>query len=244
MSDDLGRGLVNWSTDRWQALDKLATDTVTENVVLRNLIDHKDDPDAFSSRIGGKNVDVKAITSKAFDFDMEQGGDDDLNRKVRQYAQELASEEDKKVLSEMKFLKVITPKHDGYEAFSQAKGELSKAGVKSGFGTVVSSEMQVILETQLAGTKSGTEVVEQILSTKIAQSEALPEDLEDTSKKAKEKVSAVVLQASPPVFQLVSANSPRVRVLKTDGKIVRLQLEERIAVGELEPDRCVGIKKV
>jgi uncharacterized linocin/CFP29 family protein len=243
-SDDLGRGLVNWSADRWQALDKLATDTVTENVVLRNLVDHKDDTDAFSSRIGGKNVDVNTVSSTAFNFDMEQESDDDLNRKVRQAAQELAADEDKEVLSEMKILKIITPKADGYEAFSQAKGELSKAGVKSGFGTVVSSDIQVILETQIAGTKSGTEIVEQILSTKIAQSDALPEKLEDPAKKAKEDVSAIVLQASPPVYQLVNANSPRVRVLQTDGKKVKLQLEERIAVGELEPGRCVGIKKV
>jgi len=92
MSDDLGRGLVNWSTDQWTKLDKVASDTVTNNVVLRNLIDYPNDPNdlnAFSARIGGRNVDVKTVSSEAFDFDMEQESDDDLNRKVGQAAQEL-----------------------------------------------------------------------------------------------------------------------------------------------------------
>jgi hypothetical protein len=248
MSDDLGRGLVNWTADRWQALDQLATNTVTQNVVLRNLVDQKDDPDAFSSRIGGKNIDVKTVSSEAFNFDMEQENDDDLDRKVRQAAQVLAADEDKQVLREMKLLKVITRQGNGYETFSEAKGELSRVGVKTGFGTVISSEIQVILETQIAGTKSGTDLVQQILSTQIPPpSDALPDDLHDNSKHPRpgpERVSAVVLQASPPVYRLVNANSPRVRVLSVDGKQVRLQVEERIAVGELEPGRCVGIKKV
>ncbi len=70
MSDDLGRGLVSWTAERWQALDTLAGDTVTQHVVLRNLVDHQEDAGARSARIAGKNVDVVSITAD-FEYDME-----------------------------------------------------------------------------------------------------------------------------------------------------------------------------
>jgi hypothetical protein len=101
MSDDLGRGQVGWPPDQWQELDTLAADTVGGQVVLRNVVDHQDVPGAFSVSMAGKNVDVGTISSAAFEFDMVEEDIEDLRRKVRDKAQELAKTEDIEVLKAM-----------------------------------------------------------------------------------------------------------------------------------------------
>ncbi len=174
MSDDLGRGVIGWPVDRWQALDTLAGDTTTEHVILRNLVEHRDDPDAYSVRIAGGNIDVETVASREFNFDMENEDDEDLNRKVRFASQELAYKEDKKVLGVMRPKAVDLP--ISVDAFSQAKKVLGDNHVQHGFGAVVSTGALTTLEIEVRGVKSGLEIVESMLSTKVAQSNGLPED--------------------------------------------------------------------
>jgi uncharacterized linocin/CFP29 family protein len=234
MSDELGRGQVGWPAERWQALDTLAAETVTSHVVLRNLVDHQEAAGTFTVRIAGKNINVETICSKDFDFDMAKEDDEDLKRKVRLAAQQLATAEDTRVLQEMK-PKKANRSPLGYAAFSEAKGELGKQGVQHGFGAVTSPSVMTTLEIETAGLRTGLQIVEQLLNTKVAQCSALPID----------KIEAVVLQASPAAYRLVHASGARLRVLGlTGGKNVKLQLEELIAVAELEPNRCAGIGTV
>jgi hypothetical protein len=200
-------------------------------VILRNLLEHRDDADAFNVRIGATNVDVETIKSKEFSYDMENENDEDLQRKVRLASQQLAYEEDKRVLRVMKPTAVDAP--IDVSGFSKAKKVLGDNGVHSGFGAVVSTDGLSALETQALGVKSGLDLVESMLSTKVAQSNGLPEG----------GFEAIVLQASPAAFRMVHAASPRVRVTGiTSGKSVQMQVEERIAVGELEPGHVVGIR--
>src|SRR4051812_48721451 len=119
MSDDLGRGVVGWPADRWEALDALAEATTSEHVILRPLVEHRDAPEAFSVRIAGQNVNVETIRSTQFDFDMELEDDEDLDRKVRFASQELASKEDKAILGVLHPTPVDLPIN--VAAFSQAK---------------------------------------------------------------------------------------------------------------------------
>jgi hypothetical protein len=43
-NDDLGRGMLKgWSPERSQALDKIASDTLQESEMFRNVVDHKDE---------------------------------------------------------------------------------------------------------------------------------------------------------------------------------------------------------
>ena len=177
---------------------------------------------------------------------------------MRLAAQELANKEDTRILNKMELAAVVTGdlKHGTYIT---AKGELTKRNVKAGFGVAVDSEAQVVLETDSVGVRSGVEVVEQILSAKIAQSNALPEDLLDkdatatavaaaakgarTSGACVAKVDFVVFQATPAAYRVVHGSTPRLRVVSNDGKTVKLQLEEWIAVGELEKNRFVWYQR-
>jgi uncharacterized linocin/CFP29 family protein len=228
MNDDLGRGQLGWSSDRWQALDRLAADTVNEYVVFRNLVEHREDIGARSARIAGRNVDVAPICSTEFAFNMEEEDDEDLDRRVRLYAQELAAMEDEAVLARMD----LHPDDAdiNYKSFSTAKNALRN--VRHGFGVVVSSDVLTDLETEEVGVKSGLDAVEQLLGTKVIQSSALPRD----------GVKAVVLQASPPAYRMVRGSPPRLRVVRIDnGNEVTLRLEESIGVGELEANRAIAL---
>jgi hypothetical protein len=161
---------------------------------------------------------------------MENENDDDLQRKVRLASQQLAYAEDKKVLSVMKPAAVNAP--IAMASFSSAKKVLGNNGVHSGFGAIVSTDGLSLLETEALGVKSGLDLVESMLSTKVAQSNGLPD----------QGFEAIVLQASPAAFRMVHAAPPRVRVVGiTGGKSIQMQVEERIAVGELEPGHVVGI---
>jgi hypothetical protein len=229
MSDDLGRGQIGWSPDRWQALDRIAADTVNEYVIFRNLVEHRDEIGERSVRIAGRNVPVVPIASEEFVFNMEEEEDEDLERRVRLHAQELAAREDEAVLATMN-LDPDAGAEITYTSFSTAKNALRNA--RHGLAAVVSSDVLTALETEVVGVKSGLDVVEQLLATKVAQSTALPRD----------GVEAVVLQASPPAYRMVRGSMPRVRVLRIEnGSEVVLRLEESIAVGELEPNRCVAL---
>src|SRR6266446_589839 len=128
--DDLGRGQLGWSADRWKKLDDLAANTVDENVILRNVVEHRDDIGARSARIAGHNKDVVPITSDEFQFNMEEGEDEDLERRVRLAAQELAAREDQAVLAVMDLVAQTDDKVD-HKSFSKAKNRLKS--VQRGF---------------------------------------------------------------------------------------------------------------
>jgi hypothetical protein len=236
-NDDLGRGMVTWDATRFTALDDIATEWVAQCAVLRSFVELQPAIGQTTVRISGKDVTVVQIYV-GFEFDMTKEANEDLDRKVRLAAQDLANAEDAAVLKAMNPVKVIAD-HLGFEAFIKAKALLKN--VQQGFGVVVSPDVQAALDIQQAGVRSGLELVERSLVTKVVQTNALPEDMTEKGAKST-KVSAVVLQASPAVHRLVQGSTPQLRVLGNDGTTVRLQVEEWIAVGELESDRCVGIK--
>lgn len=232
MNDDLGRGQVGWSSDQWQELDKLAGDTVSSQVVLRNLVDHQDTQDVRSVRMAGKNIDVKPIQSEEFNFDMADEDWEDLRRKVTDKAQDLAKKEDIEILKAMVSGTVLNAPI-GFDAFSKARATLGKEGVQQGFGVVVSPQALSELEVEVKGLRSGLDLVEQSLSTKVAQSSALPLN----------KDEAIVVQSSPAAYRIVHVAGPQIRVLQlAEGKKVKFRVEEWVAVGELQPKRCVLIE--
>jgi len=231
MNDDLGRGQVGWDPGQWQELDALATEAVTAQAVLRKIVDHQEVVDARSVRIAGANVSVKLVESKEFEYDMTEEDADDLRRKVEDQAQELARREDIEVLNVMgrKDLK----QKIGFDAFSKARAELGRAGVQQGFAIVVSPTALSELEIEVKGLRSGLDLVEQSLGTKVLQCTALPF----------KNAEAIIVQAAPAAYRLVHSASPRVRLLQlVGGKKLKLRLEEWIAVGELQAGRCVSIE--
>ena len=233
VNDDLGRGMLGWTAERWQTLDRIATDTVNEYVILRNLVEHREAPGARTARIAGQNIDVMTIASQPFHFHMEQEEDEDLERRVRLAGQELAALEDRAVLNTMAFVEIDPQNPISRASFSAAKNALRQRNVQHGFGVVVSSDVLTALETEVIGVKSGLDFVEQLLSTKVTQSNGLPW----------EGAEAIVVQASPAAYRMVRASDPKVRVLGVEnGNEVALRLVEYIAVGELEPNRCVAIR--
>jgi uncharacterized linocin/CFP29 family protein len=229
MSDDLGRGLLNWTADRWQALDTLAGTTVTEQVVLRNVVDYKEQADARSVRIAGQNLDVENVESNVIQYNMEDEDEQDLERKVRLAAQELATKEDEEIIAAMN--PTSAGSAGGFEAFSRAKAMLNQLGVRAGFGVVLSADALSTLEIQPAGNQTGLEVAKKILGTQFSQTNALPTG----------QVAALIFQAVPAAFKLVKAWGPRLRVLSVNGGTVQLRLEEGIAIGVLEANRCVSL---
>lgn len=235
MPDDLGRGMLGWTPERWQALDALATKSAAEQVVLRHLVDEQEAKDVYNARIGARNVDVQTIQAR-FEINMFDDDDKDVDRKVRLAAQTLAVREDEAIVGslDLSSTQVAGKKDLAFKDFSIAKNALRSQGVQTGIGVVISADGLADLETEIVGTQSGLDVAEKVLSTKIMQTNALP-----TTK----PIEAILLQAMPPSYQMVRAWGPRVRVLDvTDGKKVKLTVEEGIAVGELEPNRVLAIE--
>jgi len=236
MSDDLGRGMLSWPAERWQTLDSLGSATLQEHGVLQHVVEEREEAGAYTVRIAGQNVDVDTV-EETFQFDMVEDGDADVERKVRLAAQSLAVKEDEAVLREMDQANPQDSDPLDYKEFSKAKNALrTKGGVQGGLGVVVSSDTLTDLETNIVGAQSGLEVTERLLGAKVLQTNALPSGAG--------KVEAILVQASPPAYQMVRAWGPRLRVVTVaNGKTVTLSLEQGIAVGELEQNRCLAIRR-
>jgi uncharacterized linocin/CFP29 family protein len=236
MSDDLGRGQVGWGADRWTELDKIAADATTASVVMRNLVEHKEQPDARTVRIAGVNC-VVAPLNIDFPYNMQNEDATDLKRRVRLAAQDLAVAEDQAVIAAMNIQNPrVSPNLQSAE-FIRAKNALRGLGVQQGFGVVVSADALAALETEAAGVRTGLELVERVVGTTVAQTNAL-------DGAGPGNLHAVLFQASPAAFQLVHAYGPRLRVLGVQGgNVVNLRLEEGIAVGQVTANRCLGIRQ-
>jgi hypothetical protein len=235
MSDDLGRGQVGWGANRWEALDRLAADATTVSVVMRNLVERKEQPDARSVRIAGANIDVFQLQSD-FIYDMQNEDVTDLERRVRLAAQDLALQEDRAVIEAMNVPPQPASPNLEWPQFIARINVLRGLGVQRGFGVAVSVDALTILETQVVGIRSGLELIERAVGTKIALTNAL-------DGAAWQNLHAVLFQADPAAFRLVHAYGPRLRVTDVaDGTDVNLRLEEGIAIGVLTPDRCRGIR--
>lgn len=233
LNDDLGRGLLGWTTDFWMILDALARDSVTEHAVFRHIVEQREGTDLHSTRMLGKNLDLITIFHD-FDVRMKDDYEEDVQRKVRVASESLAVKEDEFIVRAIDRSQAQTAGTFSYKDFSSAKNSLRKRNVHQGLGVVVGTDALTDLETELVGAVSGLDVTERLLSTKVLQSNALPYD----------GVDAVLLQASPPAYRLVRSRGPRLRVLTvTDGNSVKLRLEESIVCGELEPNRCLVIKR-
>jgi hypothetical protein len=236
MTDELGRGMVDWPAERWLKLDENAATSVGEVAVFRNLVDVKELPGAFSARIAGTNVDVKTIGAK-LTIDMENDDDEDIDRKIRLAGQSLGVKEDGEILKAMNFGPKQQSARLDHNVFIKAKNDLLNKGVQHGLGVVVSSSALNDLESELVGALSGLDVAERLLGgAKVLQSNSLDS--------AAPEIEAVLVQHPPAAYRLVRGWGPRLRVLKTDGKRVDLLLEEGIAVGELEKNRCVAIGRI
>jgi hypothetical protein len=235
MSDDLGRGMLDWPAERWVSLDAVATDAVMGSVVLRNLLEYREQPDARTVRIAGQDIPVVQV-QQDFNFDMQNDDIADLERRIQLIAQDLAVAEDTSVLGVMD-LQNPQPSPNLLSAqFIRAKNALRNNGVQQGFGVVVSTDALSELEIEARGVRSGLEFIERVIGTTVAQSNGLPYG-------ANNAIHAVLFQASPAAFQMVHAYGPRIRVMGVQGgTIVNLRLEEGIAVGELTPNRCLGIQ--
>lgn len=240
MSDDLGRGMLGWPATRWTELDTMATDTVDASAVMRNLVTMSDQPDAKNVRIGAVDVPVQAL-NRDFAFNMQDEAPEDLERRLRIEAQELALREDHEALDAME----LFPGHDGAEHFQpsetltsaefiKAKNQLRARGVQQGFGIVVSSQALGDLETEEKGVRSGVEFIEHVIGTTVRQCNVLGQD-------AYTRIHGVLFQASPAAIQMVRAYGPRLRVLNVNGPVVNLRLEEGIAARAVMPDRCLAI---
>lgn len=240
MSDDLGRGMLGWPAARWTELDTIASDTVGASAVIRNLITISDQPDAKNVRIGAADVPVQPLR-RDFVFNMQDEAPEDLERRLRIEAQELALLEDHEALDAME----LFPGHDGEEhflpsetltsaEFIRAKNQLRTRGVQQGFGVVVSAQALGDLETEEKGVRSGVEFVEHIIGASIRQCNALGQD-------AYGRIHGVLFQASPAAIQMVRAYGPRLRVMDVNGPTIYLRLEEGIAARAVMPDRCLAI---
>lgn len=235
MNDDLGRGMLGWPAERWELLDTLAADATTGSVVMRNLVEHREQPDARTVRIAGRDVAVVQI-QQDIAFDMQNEDDADLERHVRVSAQDLAVAEDDAVIRVMDLQNPQQSPNLLSAEFIRAKNALRGQGVQQGFGVVVSADALTDLESEAVGVRSGLELIERVIGTTVAQSNGLPCG-------AGNDIHAVLFQASPAAYQMVHAYGPRIRVMGVQGgNIVNLRLEEGIAVGELTPNRCRGIQ--
>ena len=114
------------------------------------------------------------------------------------------------------------------------KNLLHGQGVRQGYGVVVSDRAKTWIDTEVIGVLLGSGRIERNLSTTVFQSNRLPCG-------ANNDVQALLLQASPPAYQMVHAYGPRIRVNDVLGADVQLQLEEGIAVGVLSPNRALGL---
>lgn len=235
MNDDLGRGMLDWPADRWASLDTLAADAVTESVVMRNFLEFREQPDARTVRIAGKNVTVVRIPQD-FTFDMQTLEEADLKREIRIAAQNLARAEDIAVIQVMNLQNLQQSTNLMSGEFIRAKNTLRRQGVQQGFGIVVSAYALDELEREPVGVRSGLDRVERVVGTTVAQSNGFPFG-------GVNGIHAVLFQASPAAYEMVRAYGPRIRVRDVqDGTTVLLTLEEGIAVGELPPNRCLGIQ--
>jgi len=235
MSDDLGRGQVGWGANRWEALDRIAADTTAASVVMRNLVERMEQPDARTVRIAGADIPVVQLQVD-FNYNMQNEDATDLERRVRLAAQDLAFLEDRAVIDTMNIPPVPASPNLRSAVFIAAKNALRGRGVQRGFGVVVSVDALTALETEVVGSRSGMEVVERVVGTKVAQTNAL-------DGAAPGNLHAVLFQADPAAFRLVHAYGPRLRVVGVaGGNVVNLRLEEGIAVGEVTPNRCRGIR--
>jgi uncharacterized linocin/CFP29 family protein len=235
MSDDLGRGLLGWPAERWQALDTLAAEATTASVVMRNLVEHRDQPDARTVRMSGADVGVVQVRHD-FTYDMQDEDAADLERRIRIAAQDLAVCEDSAVIRAMDLANPQRSASLRSAEFMGAKNSLRGRGVQQGFAVVVSADALTQLESEVAGVRSGIELIERIIGTTVVQTNALPcGDGGD--------IHALLFQAAPAAYQMVHAYGPRLRVLGVvDGNRVNLRLEEGIAVGELMAHRAIGIQ--
>jgi uncharacterized linocin/CFP29 family protein len=235
MSDDLGRGQVGWGADRWTELDTMAADATTASVVMRNLVEHKEQPDARTARIAGVDIGVGPLEVD-FAYNMQNEDATDLERHVRLAAQDLADIEDQAVIAAMNIQNPQASPNLQSAQFIRAKNALRGQGVQQGFGVVVSADALTALESEAAGVRSGLELVERLVGTTVAQTNAL-------DGAAPGNLHAVLFQASPAAFRLVHAYGPRLRVVSVQGgNVVNLRLEEGIAVGQVTPNRCLGIR--
>jgi hypothetical protein len=233
LNDDLGRGLIGWTSDFWSALDAVARDSVTEYAVFRNVVEQREGSDLHSTRMLGKNHDLQSIFHD-FDVKMKDDYEEDVQRKVRLASQTLAVKEDEVVLKAFDLANTQSAIELGFREFSSAKNSLRKRGVLSGLGVIVSTDALTDLESELVGANTGLDVAERLLGTKVLQSNALPVN----------EIEAVLVQASPPAYRLVRSRGPRLRVLSvTDGNVIKMRLEESIVCGQLEPNRCWTIKR-
>jgi len=75
MSDDLGRGQIGWDANRWRELDTMAADATKASVVMRNLVEHKKQPDARTVRIAGVDIGIGPLQ---VDFAYNMQNEDEL----------------------------------------------------------------------------------------------------------------------------------------------------------------------
>jgi hypothetical protein len=202
---------------------------------MRNLVERKAEPDARTVRIAGVNIDVVPLQSN-FTYNMQNEDATDLERRVRLAAQNLALDEDREVIGAMNVPPAPASEDLQWPVFIAEINALRGLGVQRGFGVAVSVKALTTLETQVVGIRSGMELVERAVDTKIALTNAL-------DGAAWENLHAVLFQADPAAFRLVHAYGPRLRVTGVEGgTVVNLRLEEGIAIGVLTPDRCRGIR--
>lgn len=238
MNDDLGRGMLAWTPERWVALDAIASEVVNEHVVLREFFEYREEAGAHTVRISGHDIQVKAIMHD-FTFDMQNEDDEDLERKVRDAAQQLALCEDDEAIGVLDLTNPMQTTDLKHQAFINAKGDLVREGVQHGFGVVVSAEALRQLETDAQGVKSGLEIAESVLGASFAQTNSLPRTND---------IHAAIFQATPATYRMVRVWGPRLRVkavrVPNGEHIVSLRLEEGIAVGKIKSGRCLGIQLV
>jgi len=235
MSDDLGRGQIGWDANRWRELDTMAADATKASVVMRNLVEHKKQPDARTVRIAGVDIGIGPLQVD-FAYNMQNEDETDLERHVRLAAQDLADREDRAVIAAMNIQNPQVSPNLQSAQFIRAKNALRRQGVQGGFGVVVSADALTALESEVAGVRSGLELVERVVGTTVAQTNSL-------DGAAPGNLHAVLFQASPAAFQLVHAYGPRLRVVSVQGgNVLNLRLEEGIAVGQVTPNRCLGIR--
>ena len=233
MSDDLGRGQVGWTADRWTALDAIAAEATDASVVMRNLVEERDEPNARTIRIAGADIPVVPLQVD-FVYDMQNEVDGDLDRRVRVEAQNLAAQEDQAVIAAMNLAPTnVANLQSG--VFINAKNQLRGQGVQQGVAIVVGSRALTDLESEIAGVRSGLELVERVAGTTIVQSNALAQD-------GAGNLHAVLLQASPAAFVMGRAYGPRLRVTGNNGTVVNLRIEEGIAVGPVMGNRAIGLR--
>jgi uncharacterized linocin/CFP29 family protein len=177
MPSELGRGLLqSWSDTQWQALDKLANDTVAGSASFRQLFAVNQQADAFTVRVGRHNV-PQAILSSDFEIDLVADSNDDINRKVTRAAGKVALAEDKQAANAIPRNHQQQYKKD-LECFSNAREELVSEGVVSGYAVVVSPQVLSDLEgITVGGAVTLRSMVEGLFGTTLLVSSALGKQL-------------------------------------------------------------------